>query len=286
MWVDHFSRFLYAHCQEDATIKSTLESKIAFESFAKQYNVRIKHIHSDNGVFTTKVFKDHVDASNQNQSFCGVGAHWQNGVVKRYIGFFMTRARTMLLHAMTMWPDVITAAFWSFAFMHAVHLQNCTPRPKETVSPHTLITNEDPPLTPHDFRVFGSPVYVLDKTLHSGTISPGKWKERCYQGYVAHSPNHASNIILVYNPKMHLVSPQYHAVHDESFDTVRINMSDADSQQQLDAMLDNLFVTSQWQHNDAYFECDSPAATQHYFDSSWDLAHKSAQAASQCEHEE
>jgi hypothetical protein len=26
MWVDHFSRFLYAHCQEDATTKSTLES--------------------------------------------------------------------------------------------------------------------------------------------------------------------------------------------------------------------------------------------------------------------
>jgi hypothetical protein len=82
MWVDHFSRFLYAHCQEDATTKSTLESKVGFESFAKRYNVSIKHIHSDNGVFATKVFQEHVEASAQHQSFCGVGAHWQNGVIK------------------------------------------------------------------------------------------------------------------------------------------------------------------------------------------------------------
>jgi hypothetical protein len=42
MWVlDHFSRFLHAHCQKDATIQSTLESKEAFEIFAKRYNVRV-----------------------------------------------------------------------------------------------------------------------------------------------------------------------------------------------------------------------------------------------------
>jgi hypothetical protein len=44
--------------------------------------VSIKHIHSDNGVFATKVFQEHVEASAQHQSFCGVGAHWQNGVIK------------------------------------------------------------------------------------------------------------------------------------------------------------------------------------------------------------
>jgi hypothetical protein len=106
---------------------------------------------------------------------------------------------------MAMWPDVTAKVeVGSFAFMHAVRLQNCTLRSKEMVLPHTLFTNKDPPLTPHDFRDFGLPVYVLYKTLQSGTISsPGKWKEQCYQDvYVNHSPNHASNIILVYNPKI------------------------------------------------------------------------------------
>jgi hypothetical protein len=151
LWVDHYSRFLYGHCQEDATVKSTLESKVGFESFAKWFNVSIKHIHSDNGVFATKVFQDHVDASDQHQLFCGVGAHWQNGVIERYIGVITTRARTMLLHAMERWPDVITSEMWSFAFMHAVHLHNCTPRPGQTKSPYTLFTDEDPPATLQDY---------------------------------------------------------------------------------------------------------------------------------------
>jgi hypothetical protein len=286
MWVDHFLRFLYAHCQEDATTKSTLESKVGFESFAQRYQVTIKHIHGDNGVFATKLFKDHVEASSQHQSFCGVGAHWQNGVIERFIGVITTRARTMLLHAMDQWPDVITAEFWSFAFLHAVRLHNCTPRPGQSTSPFTLFTNEDSPLSPNDFKVFGSPVYVLDKALQDGSIGPGKWKDRCYQGvYIGHSQNHASNVILIYNPKTHLVSPQYHVVHDESFDTVWIQLSNADAEAQLDTMLDKLFTTSAWRHSDSYSNSDLPEASHHYFDSSWDLAFARAQANSQREHE-
>jgi transposase InsO family protein len=287
MWVDHFSRFLYAHCQEDATTKSTLESKIGFESFARRYNVSVKHIHGDNGVFASKTFQDHVAASDQHQSFCGVGAHWQNGVIERFIGVITTRARTMLLHAMDQWPDDVTAEFWSFAFMNAVHLQNCTPRPGQSQSPFTLFTDEDSPLSPHDFRIFGSPVYVLDKALQDGTIGPGKWKDRCYQGvYIGHSPNHASNVIQVFNPNTRLVSPQYHVVHDESFDTVNINMSEAAAEAKLDAMLDTLFETSQWRHSDMYSDSEFPAASHHYFDSSWDVSYERAYANSQREHEQ
>ena len=127
MWVDHFSHFLHAQCHEQATIQAALESKENFELYAKRYNVRIKHIHSNNGIFTTKAFKDHVVACDQQQSFCGVGAHWQNGVIERYIGVITTRARTMLLHAMQMWPDVINSEFWSYTFLHTVRLHNCTP---------------------------------------------------------------------------------------------------------------------------------------------------------------
>jgi hypothetical protein len=63
MWVDHYSHFLYAHCQEDATIKSTLESKVGFESFAKRYNVSIKHIHCDNRKFSENMSKPPISNS-------------------------------------------------------------------------------------------------------------------------------------------------------------------------------------------------------------------------------
>ena len=129
--------------------------------------------------------------------------------------------------------------------------------------------------TPNDFRVFGSLVYVLDLSSQSGSLGPGKWKERSYQGvYIGHSLHHACNVILVYNLKTQLVSPQYHIVHDESFKTVWINTSEADLQQKLDKMLDALFVTSQWIHSDAYSDCDPLTTSHHYLDSSWDFANE------------
>jgi hypothetical protein len=92
-------------------------------------------------------------------------------------------------------------------------------------------------------------------------------------------------VILFYNPKTHLVSPQYHVVHDESFDTVWIQMSNANAEAQLDTMLDKPFTMSTWRHSDSYSNCDLPEASHHYFDSSWDLAFEHAQANSQREHE-
>ena len=78
---------------------------------------------------------------------------------------------------------------------------------------------------------------------------------------------------------MKLVSPQYHVVHDESFDTVQLNMSTADAECKLEEMLDSLFVTSEWVHSNAYSDDTDPHTTHHYFDSIWDLAQTMIQAA-------
>ena len=92
--------------------------------------------------------------------------------------------------------------------------------------------------------------------------------------YVGHSQHHASIFIMVYNPVTKLVPPQYHVVHDESFDTVQLNMSAADAECKLEEMLNALFVTSEWVHSDAYLDDNNLHTTHHYFDSSWDLVAK------------
>jgi len=151
LWVDHFSRFLFGHLQEDKGAKAALESKINFEKFAKQYGHfakqyghTIRHIHSDNGVFRSKAFIDAMDESNQTHSFCGVGAHWQNGMVERYIGVISTHARTMLLHVMSNLPATVTAEFWSFSFLHAINIHNVTPRPRHNLLCFAEFMGEDP----------------------------------------------------------------------------------------------------------------------------------------------
>jgi hypothetical protein len=139
-----------------------------------------------------------------------------------------------------------------------------------------MFRDKDPPSSAEEFRIFGSPVYSLDSSLQTGALGPGKWKERSFQSvYIGHSKHHVSKVILFYNPATRLVSPQYHVIHDESFDTVQLNMSAA----KLDAMLDALFATSEWIHTDAYSDDLEPQSTHHYFDSSWDHAQETIQAA-------
>jgi hypothetical protein len=40
--------------------------------------------------------------------FCGVNAHHQNGIAERHIRSVTETTRTMLIHAMISWPEIIT----------------------------------------------------------------------------------------------------------------------------------------------------------------------------------
>jgi len=85
------------------------------------------------------------------------------------------------------WPAVIQETMWPFAIRHAVAFHNASIQKGAQHSPHYLFTGEDPPTQLHDFRVFGSPTYVLKKELQDGT-KLNKWCERSWQGaYIGHS---------------------------------------------------------------------------------------------------
>ena len=65
------------------------------------------------------------------------------------------------------------------------------------------------------------PVYCLDAKLQGGVAGIPKWEPRSRLGiFVGHSPDHASDVALVLNPRTGLVSPQYHVVFDDSFSTI------------------------------------------------------------------
>jgi hypothetical protein len=271
VWVDQASKNIWVDHQETKTGKETLQSKIRYEKYAARYHRELKHIHSDNGIFAKSEFVTHCQANNQTHTFCGVGAHWQNGVVERYIGHLTSRARTMLLHAMRHWPTMITPTFWPYAISHAARIHNHSPRRGQTKSPCELFTDETDSISPNDFHVFGCPVFVLAKELQDGKSMQKFSRARSYMGiYVGQSPHHASNVALIFNPKTQLVSPQYHVVFDEDFETVA-SSDPAIMASNIALMSDQLFQDHEWIHTDDFTDPEAPEPHR-YFDDSWDIS--------------
>jgi starvation-inducible outer membrane lipoprotein len=90
-------------------------NKRAYEKLLAQANRRVKHYHADNGRFADNGFLEAVNTKNQKITFCGVGAHHQNGIIENK-NIILKGARTLLLHGMGMWPQMINSMFWPFAF--------------------------------------------------------------------------------------------------------------------------------------------------------------------------
>ncbi len=162
-WVDHYSQFVYVTMHESKRTEELVKSKLEFEDFASRYGVRIKSIRADNGVYTTRLFQESCQRQQQTLTFCAVGAHWQNGIAERFIGSITRRARTILLHAMARWPSIMTEDMWTFAVRHAVNFHNSSIRRDRNKSPYHMFTGQESPWNLSDFRVFGSPAYVLQK---------------------------------------------------------------------------------------------------------------------------
>jgi len=120
IFVDHYSKLGYVHLQQTLTSDDTVKAKQAFESYAKTYDVTIKHYHANNGRFADNAFCLDLQANNQTITFCGVNAHWQNGVAEKCIRNLTENARAMLLFAQRRWPDAISPNLWPYA----LHMAN------------------------------------------------------------------------------------------------------------------------------------------------------------------
>ena len=267
VWIDHYSRFITAHSHCSTTSEELVNSKAKLEAFADSHNVKIKSFRTDNGAFISNDFNKALTKAKQKLTACGVGAHWQNGIAERYIGSITRWARTLLLHAMTRWPQVVTEEFWTFAVNQAVNIHNATRQHGKTNSPWQMYTNTTCPWKPEDFQVFGSPVYVLDKNLQDGN-SPGKWQSRSRVGvYVGHSSLHSGNVVLVLNPETNNVSPQFHVVFDNGFSTVGTDL--VKTKEAMDKQFQKLFTSERWNFSDEYEE---NVTHRHHFDTAWNAS--------------
>jgi hypothetical protein len=65
------------------TSKGTIEAKNSFEQFAADHGIQVKQYHADNGCCADNEFKQHCEQHRQTITYCGVNAHFQNGIAER-----------------------------------------------------------------------------------------------------------------------------------------------------------------------------------------------------------
>lgn len=110
--MDHASHLSYVHLQESLTLKKTVEAKHAFEAFARSFGIKIRHYHADNGRCADNAFLNNVAISGQTIFFCGVNAHFQNGIAEKMIRDLQESMRKQLLHAKACWPKAAELFLW------------------------------------------------------------------------------------------------------------------------------------------------------------------------------
>ena len=225
IFVDHVTNYVYCHLMKALTLEETLLAKKAYEKLLSTMGHSVKHYRADNGRFHDQGFVKDVRDKDQTIDFCAVGTHNQNGIVENKNKEITNGARTLLLHGIRMWPQMIDSMFWPFALKAYTERLNCLQLDNYGQTPESRMAGV--PLQKNHVRVSNyhtlfCPVYVLDSRLQSaGGAGPPKWQPRSRIGvYLGHSPFHAGNVALVWNPRTGRVSPQFHCVFDDDFTTV------------------------------------------------------------------
>ena len=221
IFVDHTSGHVHVELQPSLHSHATIAAKEAYEAYCRDLGVVPRKYLSDNGAaFTSADFKKHLSAFNQTIRYAGVGAHHHNDQAERAIQTIMSIARTMMIHSVLHWPEMSDTSLWPMAVHHTVYLWNRVPNERTGLPPINIFSrtrwNQE---KLKDLHVWGSPIYILDKTIADGKKIL-RWKPRSKRcKYLGVSPTHASTVPLVLNPATGAITPQFHCVSDSWFHT-------------------------------------------------------------------
>ena len=105
MFICYVTGFVHVGLMTDQSGEATLECKYDFEHMCATRGVKVKAHHADNGIFAERSFINDVKCCFQRITFCGVGAHHQNGVSEKAIKQLILTACTLIVHAQRHWPE-------------------------------------------------------------------------------------------------------------------------------------------------------------------------------------
>lgn len=142
----------------------TLAAKVAFEKYTNSHGVLILHYHSDKGRFSERLYLDYAAKKGQTVSFCGVNAHFQNGMAKKRVWDCQDRSQTTTVHANNIWPSAINSHLWSYVLRLINKVHKTAPCIKDGHSPLEIFFGV--PVKPiiKDVQPFGCPYMCLTPT--------------------------------------------------------------------------------------------------------------------------
>jgi len=242
---DAASGLIWVENQVSLGANETVMGKERFEQWLYEHAyVEVKHFHGDNGIFASEEYRQDCLDKRQSQSFSGVSAQHQNSKAERAIQTIMYMARTFMVHSSLHWTDVGAddISLWPFAVKHDVWLFNRVPNRESGLTPLELITKQKADhrdiLRTH---VWGCPAYVLEPKLQNGQKLP-KWNRRSRLGqFLGYSDEHSSLVANVRHLKTGFISPQFHVVFDDLFESVFSSGPDDDI---INAICEDLYHTS------------------------------------------
>ena len=118
----------------------TVQAKITVERYSEERGVHVLHYHADNGRFANKGLIDNCQLNNQRLTYCGVNAHFQNGIAKKRIWDLQEATRTSLLFALHKWLRMLSIHLWPYAMCTANEIMISTPTKDCDKSPQELFS--------------------------------------------------------------------------------------------------------------------------------------------------
>ena len=85
--MDNYSCLRFVHLQINDSAKLTMAANIAFEKYAAEHGISIKHHHYDNEQLADNAFKQAYKRNRQRLTFCGINSH---GMVQAWVAHFVT----------------------------------------------------------------------------------------------------------------------------------------------------------------------------------------------------
>ena len=157
VFINEFSGYRFVYIQKRLTSEETVMAKRAFGCSMEQCGVKILHYHADNRRFADNAFIANCNEQRQSLSYCGVNAHFQNGIVEHRIRDLQEQTRTLMLYAMNKWKRMMLICLWPYTMRHTNDIANATPWKGEELSPLEKFSGVQITLKLLHFHTFSSP---------------------------------------------------------------------------------------------------------------------------------